>query len=72
VIYLDHNATTPVAPEVLAGPRALAAVRLSLGYDSTAEEIDAAVAALRAAAAQRWTSAAAQDGLKRRALPLAR
>jgi cysteine desulfurase len=42
----------------LDAPRALAAVRLSLGYDTTAEEIDAAVAALCAAAAQRWTSAA--------------
>jgi cysteine sulfinate desulfinase/cysteine desulfurase-like protein len=33
--------------------RALGAVRLSLGYDTTSEEIDAAAAALAAAAVDR-------------------
>jgi len=41
LIYLDHN-----------DERALGAVRLSLGYDTTAAEIDRAAAALAGA----WTS----------------
>lgn len=50
-VYLDYNATTPVAPEVLAAMgcdanRALGAVRLSLGRMSTPEEIEAAATAL--------------------------
>jgi cysteine desulfurase len=41
----------------LEAQRALGAVRLSLGYDNTAAEIDAAAAALAAAAAdERWTA----------------